>query len=87
MGIKNLYIASLESNAGSLLVSMGIMQLLKSRIEKLAFFRPIIEETSSVDNDSHFMITHFQLDQRIEESYGMKLSEAEALIAEGKENV
>ncbi|MGE4471654.1 MAG: phosphate acetyltransferase [Sulfuricurvum sp.] len=87
MGIKNLYIASLESNAGSLLVSMGIMQLLKSRIEKLAFFRPIIEETSSVDNDSHFMITHFQLDQRIEESYGMKLSEAETLIAEGKENV
>ncbi|HEX5710011.1 MAG TPA: phosphate acetyltransferase [Sulfuricurvum sp.] len=86
MSVKNLYIASLEPNAGSLIISMGIMELLKSRVHKLAFFRPIIENTSIIDNDIDFMLKHFHLDQTADNCYGFGLEEVEALLSQGKES-
>lgn len=86
MSLKNLYIASLESNAGSLIVSIGIAELLKSRVNKLAFFRPIITDASITDNDIDFMLQHFNLDQKIEQCYGLELNEVEALLSTGEEN-
>lgn len=86
MSAKNLYIASLEPNSGSLIICMGIMELLKSRIEKIAFFRPVIQESSPLQSDSHFMIEHFKLSQNIESSYGLKLPDVEAMLAEGRED-
>jgi len=46
MKIKSLFVASLEENAGGLVVSMGLMGILKRKIQKVAFFRPIIIEES-----------------------------------------
>jgi len=87
MSLKNLYIASLEANAGSLIVSIGIAELLKSRVNKLAFFRPIIADAAVGDNDIDFMLKHFNLDQKIEHCYGLELNEVEALLSTGDENV
>lgn len=87
MSVKNLYIASLEPNSGSLIISMGIMELLKSRVDKLAFFRPIISDTSISDRDIHFMVEHFNLTQNPQSCYGFGLDEAETLLSEGKESV
>lgn len=84
MDIKSLYIASLEPDAGSLIVSLGFMELLKSRVHKLAFFRPIIEKTVNEDNDIAFMLNHFNMDQSLESCYGYFLDDVESLIAEGK---
>lgn len=85
MSVKNLYIASLEPNTGSLIVSMGIMEILKSRIPKIAFFRPVVANTSILDNDIHFIRTHFNLDQKAESCYAFGLDEVETLLSEGKE--
>jgi phosphate acetyltransferase len=87
VGVKNLYIASLEPNSGSLIISMGIMELLKSRVNKLAFFRPIIADTSINDRDIHFMLEHFNLAQDARTCYGFGLEEAETLLSEGKESL
>jgi phosphate acetyltransferase len=87
VGVKNLYIASLEPNSGSLIISMGIMELLKSRVNKLAFFRPVISDTSVLDPDIDFMLQHFNLTQAPERCYGFGLDEAETLLSEGKESV
>lgn len=86
MSLKNLYIASLEANAGSLIVSMGIAELLKSRVDKLAFFKPIITDASITDNDIDFMRQHFNLDQEVDHCYGLELNEVEALLSTGQEN-
>ena len=51
MKSKSLYIASMEPKAGKLLVTMGIMEILTHRIEKVAFFRPVIDESRGIDND------------------------------------
>ena len=86
MSVKNLYIASLEPNAGSLIVSMGIMEILKSRVNKIAFFRPVVMEGSLLDNDIGFMRSHFHLDQKAESFYAFTLYEVETLLSEGKES-
>ena len=85
MSVKNLYIASLEPNAGSLIISMGIMEMLKSRLNKIAFFRPVVMDGSILDNDIDFMRSHFNLDQKTKSCYAFTLDEVETLLSEGKE--
>jgi phosphate acetyltransferase len=82
MSGKSLFIASIEPKAGSLIVSMGMMQLLKSRIERVAFFRPIVE--SRDDSDIDFMIKHFNLDQKHEDAYGFEIEDAEELLSNNR---
>ncbi len=82
MPTKSIYISSLEPKAGSLVVSMGMMQLLKSRLERVAFFRPIVESREDCDID--FMIKHFNLDMKYEDAYGFEIEEAEELLSNNK---
>jgi phosphate acetyltransferase len=60
---------------------MGMMQLLKGHLERVAFFRPIVE--SRDDSDIHFMIKHFNLDLKYEDAYGFEIEEAEELLSNG----
>ncbi|MBD3805651.1 phosphate acetyltransferase [Sulfuricurvum sp.] len=83
MSVCNLYIASLEPNAGSLFVSMGIMELLKSRLSKIAFYKPI---ATPEDNDIRFMREHFGLNQSEQESFSYTLDELELLLSENRES-
>jgi len=86
MKTKSLYISSLESSAGSLIVAMGIMELLKGRLGKVAFFRPVINDGKEVDKDIDFMSEHYALGMAYEQMYGYTVSEVESLIAENKYN-
>ncbi|MFP4332223.1 MAG: phosphate acetyltransferase [Campylobacterales bacterium] len=81
---ESLYISSFQEHTGSLIVSMGIMRLLKSRFKKVAFFRPIIAEGQKKDSDINFMMEHFELDMKYEDAYVYTLEDALALISEGK---
>ncbi|MCJ7766145.1 MAG: AAA family ATPase, partial [Thiovulaceae bacterium] len=63
---SSLYLASLETSAGSLIISMGLMELLKSRYQKVAFFRPVIMDKEENDADTDFMREHYSLKQPYE---------------------
>ncbi len=86
MGVKSLYISSIEPAAGSLIVTMGMMEILKRRLGRVAFFRPIIEDSEEKDHDIEFVLEKYDLDMRYSQSYGFTVHEAEALIAEDKLN-
>ena len=86
MKTKSLYISSLESSAGSLIVAMGIMELLKGRLGKVAFFRPVINDGKESDKDIDFMSEHYALGMPYEDMYGYTVHEVESLIAENKYN-
>jgi len=86
MKTKSLYISSLESSAGSLIVAMGIMELLKGRLGKVAFFRPVINDGKEIDKDIDFMSEHYALGMAYKEMYGYTVHEVESLIAENKYN-
>ncbi len=84
---SSLYLASLESSAGSLIVSMGLMELLKSRYVKVAFFRPVIMHKDKNDGDIDFMREHYTLKQSYEESFLYSVEEVENLIAEDRSDL
>ena len=86
MKTKSLYISSLEQAAGSLIVAMGIMELLKGRLGKVAFFRPVILDTTEKDKDIAFMQEYYALSMNEEEMYGYTVHQVESLIAENKYN-
>ena len=86
MKIKSLYIAAQEKNAGTLFVSMGMMEVLKRNLHRVAFFRPIIHSKKIQDRDIAFMLERYDLGITYEECYGYDIAEVEELLSLGKEN-
>ncbi|MEA1917136.1 MAG: phosphate acetyltransferase, partial [Campylobacterota bacterium] len=84
MKTSSLYIASLEPESGSLVISLGAMQLLKSHLGKVAYFRPIIKVASHKNSDIVFMQEHFALGMSYEQSYCFTIAQVEKLQSEDK---
>ena len=82
---KSIYIASTQARAGSLIVAIGIMEMLKGRYNKVAFFRPIIPDGEERDSDIDFMLKHFELAIPYEACCGFRVSEYIHAHAEGEE--
>ena len=87
MKIKSLYIAAQEKNAGALFVSMGMMEVLKRNLYRVAFFRPIIYSRDIRDGDISFILERYKLDMNYDDAYGYDIAEVEELLAEGKESL
>ena len=81
--MKSLYVYADKKGAGSLVVTLGLMQLLKKSVQRAAFFRPIVLESD--DYDCRFILEHFNLHQARETSYGFTLKETEHIIAQYSE--
>ena len=84
MKIKSLYISAQEKNAGTLFVSMGMMEVLKRNLHKVAFFRPIIYSKDILDGDIGFILERYNLDMKYEDSYGFDIEYVESMIANNK---
>ena len=85
MHTNALFVSSNQSNSGSIIITMGLMQLLKSKIEKVGFFIPIIDDGEE-NSDIRFMLEYFNIKQKYEESYGITKHEFESLMVGGKLN-
>ncbi|MBI5187330.1 MAG: phosphate acetyltransferase [Nitrospinae bacterium] len=84
---QNLYITTTETKSGKSLISLGIMDILRGGLRKVAFFRPIINppaDAAQPDPDIHLIRTHFNLDMEYGDCYALTLHEAEELLAEEK---
>ncbi|WP_035067270.1 phosphate acetyltransferase [Nitratidesulfovibrio termitidis] len=83
---NNLYITATESKSGKSAVVLGMMQLLLRDIRKVAFFRPIINRpvTEAVDHDTNLILTHFNLDIPVADTYAYSLQDARELINNGQ---
>ena len=86
MKADSLYISSLEPAAGSLIITMGIMELLKGKLGRVAFFRPVIDVSSEKDHDTSFVLEKYALDMNYEDAYGFTTHEVENFMAENKFN-
>ncbi|MCK5696921.1 MAG: phosphate acetyltransferase [Gammaproteobacteria bacterium] len=83
MKTKSLYIASMEAKSGKLLITMGIMEILTHHIEKVAFFRPVIDKSRGLDNDIELIRNKYCPEMAIQECYGFDVEEVKALAAKG----
>ncbi len=81
----SLYIANLEKESGKLVVTLGVMELLSRRIDRIGFFRPIIPGNGTHDNDIDLIKQRYNIGLTFEEMSGISHDEARTLIADGEE--
>jgi phosphate acetyltransferase len=84
MQANTLYIASLEPEAGKLIVTMGIMEFLSRSVGNIAFFCPVIDTDRDLDPDIDLIRGRYCPNMSYEESYGFKASEVKTFVAEGR---
>jgi len=82
---QSIYISSTQAGAGSLVIAIGFMEMIRGHYERVAFFRPILPEGEERDSDIDFMIKHFELDISYEASCGFKMSDYTKAYAENTE--
>ncbi len=84
--VKTLYITATESRSGKSAVTLGLMQLLLRHVRKVAFFRPIIEDTApgKRDHDIDLILRQFELDIPYEDTHVINYAAARELITTGK---
>jgi len=88
----SLYISTTEAGSGKALVSLGIIELILRHTTQVQFFRPLVHVPDvasstdpahpSWDEDIDLLISHFNLKQSYEESYGLLAPHANDLLAE-----
>ena len=81
----SLYIANLEKESGKLVVTLGVMELLSRRIDRIGFFRPIIPGNGTHDNDIDLIKQRYNIGLSFDEMAGISHDEARTLIAGGEE--
>jgi len=86
MKIKSLFISAREINAGTLFVSIGMMEMLKRNLHNVAFFRPIIYKKDVIDGDIDVVLNRYDLDMEYEEAYGFDVEYVENMIASHQTN-
>jgi len=86
MKIKSLYVSTREKNAGMLFVSIGMMEILKRNLHRVAFFRPIIFSKDVIDRDISFILKKYDLDMDYEDSFGCDIAHVENMIAQNHTN-
>ena len=84
MKTKSLFISAQEINAGVLFITMGMMEILKRNIHRVAFFRPIIYSKKIRDGDIDFMLTRYNLDIDYNDCYGFDIEYVEHMISSNK---
>ena len=82
---ESLYIASLEANSNKVIVSLGIMEMLSSRVNRLGFFRPVVAESAERDRHIGLLSGKFQLSLPLDNMAGVTHDQARTWIAEGEE--
>ena len=76
-----LYIFSKEPRSGHFFIAMGLMEILKRRYERVAFFKPIVRE--SKESDIETMLSLFTTRQTYEEAAGVSIGDVEESLASG----
>ena len=83
--VESLYIASLEANSGKLVITLGIMEMLSRRIDRLGFFRSISPVVPEEDRHIQLLASRFHFTQQADEMVGVTHDQARAWIAAGEE--
>ncbi len=83
---KGIYIATLESNSGKSLISIGLMHMLLGKAEKVGYFRPIIDDFKKGEKDNHIdtILSYFKLDITYNDTYAFTRSQIVQKRNEGK---
>lgn len=82
-----IYISNTEGRTGRSLVALGIFKLLLTKVSKVGYFRPIINDQPPGKHDNHIetMLSHFNIDMEYKEAYGFTMSQVVKYLNRGQE--
>lgn len=85
---KAIYIATVESDSGKSLISLGLLRMMLTKSAKVGYFRPIINEIDENGYDEHTntAINFFNLEIDYKDCFAYTQSEVVELLSEGKED-
>jgi len=88
MDYRSIYLATTESHCGKSLVSLGIMDMLLRRSQRVGVFRPIIkcQGPDRIDKNIDLLLKYFHLPWDYEETYAWRQLEALDLLAQGRQD-
>ncbi len=74
---RGIYITSIGTYTGKSVVTLGIMKLLLSKVNKVGYFRPIIADYPQGKRDKHIetVLSYFNIDMEYKEAYGFSMSQ------------
>ena len=79
-----LYITALEAKSGKSLIALGVMELLVRKLDRVCFFKPIINvKPGQVDKDIKLIQEHYNLIIPYDQIYAFTAEEASRLISSG----
>ena len=84
---ENLYIASLESYSGKLVITLGIMEMLSRRVDRLGLFRTIAPVPAGEDNHIRLLSSRFNLSLTAEQMVGVTHEQARKMVSEGDQRL
>jgi phosphate acetyltransferase len=76
--IKTVFIASTEPHSGKSIISIGLINMLLGKAQKIGYFKPIISQNSAQKKDEHIdtILSHFDLPMDYEDSFAYTWQEA-----------
>jgi len=86
---NSLYITATEARSGKSAICLGVMEMLLRKIDRVGFFRPIIDvdpTSAERDRDIHLIASRFSLTTPYEKMYGYTAKELSDMISLGKES-
>ncbi len=84
---NSLFITGSEAESGKSTISLGVMEMLLRNIDKVAFFRPLIDVDLSddqKDSDIYLLSSVFNIDIPYRKMYGFTMKEAKNLFSHSK---
>ncbi|HYQ59258.1 MAG TPA: phosphate acetyltransferase [Draconibacterium sp.] len=72
-----IYITNTESSTGRSLITLGVLKVLLSKVSRVGYFRPIINDYPKGVHDNHIetMLSYFNLDMEYKDAYGFTMSQ------------
>ena len=81
-----IFLTTTEPYSGKSIISIGLVNLLASKAEKIAYFKPVISrERNEKDGHLEMLVHHFKLNIPYEDMFVFTLSEVVKYINAGKE--
>ncbi len=86
MQYNSIYLTTTEPHCGKSLVSLGIVEMLLRRTQRVGVFRPVISDDSAQTQDKNIelLLKHFKLDINYEDTYAWTAHEVNDLLAQRK---
>ena len=85
--MKSLYISATEPRSGKSAVAIGLINLLRTRVDRIGYFKPIGQRIDGLpDNDAEMVRRLFKIDIPPEILSPLDISEARQLLSEGSED-